>query len=105
MSMTRRTSFAAFAAMISAPVLAYAQGATNAPPGGIPSTTAPSNSQGTPAGGTGVIGGSRSPGVPMSSSAAPLVGGEMSTSEMPRSTGRRRRHRRHARHMTPSTAQ
>ncbi len=31
----------------------FAQGATVGPAGGIPSTTAPSNSQGTPSGGTG----------------------------------------------------
>ena len=41
---------------------ALAQGATVGPAGGVPSTTAPSNSQGTPAGGTGVVGSSAVPG-------------------------------------------
>ncbi len=103
-SLTRRSSFAAFAAMLAAPVVARAQGATNAPAGGIPSSTAPGNSSGTPAGGTGVIGTSRPMGgapAPMQASPnAPMVGGEMGTSETPRRR-RRRRTRRTNRTTTP----
>lgn len=100
-SMTRRRSFAALAALLATPAMALAQGATNAPPGGIPSTTAPSNSQGTPAGGTGMVGGARPPaGGPVGSTPnTPLVGGEMGTSETAQPRRRRRRHRR-ARHTT-----
>ncbi|HYZ64757.1 MAG TPA: hypothetical protein VE650_20065 [Acetobacteraceae bacterium] len=62
-SMTRRSAFALFASALAGPIAAkqvFAQsGATNAPPGGIPSTTAPSNSQGTPAGGSGDVSGTR----------------------------------------------
>lgn len=103
-SLTRRSSFAAFAAMLAAPVVARAQGATNAPAGGIPSSTAPSNSAGTPAGGTGVISTTRPMGgtAPMASSPnTPMVGGEMGTSETaPR---RRRRHRTRRAHRTTTT--
>jgi len=79
--------------MLSVPALAYAQGSTNAPPGGVSSTTAPSNSQGTPAGGTGIISTSRTPGT-TPAGAAPLVGGELGTRETTHTSRRRRRHRR-----------
>ncbi len=103
--MTRRSAFAAFAAALLAPVVARAQGATGGPAGGVSSTTAPSNSQGTPAGGTGVIGGSRvgTGAAPVGASPnTPLVGGEPGTSETP---PRRRRRRRARRRAAPSTAQ
>jgi len=47
---TRRSAFAFFAAAFAAPIAAYAQ------VGALPSSTAPSNSEGTPSGGSGVIG-------------------------------------------------
>ena len=99
-SMTRRSAFAAFAAALVAPIVARAQGATVGPAGGVASTTAPSNSAGTPAGGTGVISSTRVPARSTATAAAsdaPLVGGNMGTSERkPRKT--RRRHR--SRHST-----
>ncbi len=65
-SMTRRLSSALLvAAMVTglAAEPAFAQvtpgGALTGPAGGTASTTAPSNSEGTPAGGTGVVGSSR----------------------------------------------
>ena len=93
-TLTRRSAFAAFAAAFIAPIVAstaaHAQ-ATVGPAGAIPSTTAPGNSEGTPAGGTGVIGRSNSTSMPMSSSAG--------AAPPPR-----RRRRRHARRRA-STAQ
>jgi len=65
-SVTRRFSHALLAAAMVAGLAAepaFAQvtpgGALNGPAGGTASTTAPSNSEGTPAGGTGVIGTTR----------------------------------------------
>lgn len=84
-SITRRSAFAVFAAAFVAPLIARAQGATNAPAGGIASSTAPSNSQGTPAGGTGVVGSARV------------------SSATPAHTTRRRRPRRHT--AKPATPQ
>ena len=100
-SMTRRSAFAAIAAALVAPLAARAQGTMpgggNAPAGGVSSTTAPSNSQGTPAGGTGITGGGRvGAGV-----GAPLVGGEPGTRETTRHT---RRPVRRVRHRTPKPA-
>lgn len=109
--LTRRSAFAAFAAALIAPVVVYAQGATSGPAGGVPSTSAPGNSQGTPAGGTGVIGGTRvvptSPAPAAATPSAPLVGGQQGTAETHRT---RRRVRRRVRHHTatptaPSTTQ
>lgn len=87
-SMTRRFSFALLAAVMVgglAAVPVYAQvtpgGALVGPAGGTPSTTAPSNNEGTPAGGTGVIGTTR---------VGP--GGDAAT------LARARRHRHRARH-------
>ena len=54
-SMTRRSAFAAFAAAFVAPLVARAQG----PAGAGGSTTAPSNSEGTPAGGAGTVSNTR----------------------------------------------
>ena len=71
---TRRSAFGIFAAAFAAPLAAYAQ------TGGLPSSTAPSNSEGTPSGGTGVI----------STTQVPAAGGVT-----PVSTKRHRRSRRH----------
>lgn len=73
---TRRSVFGIFAAAFAAPLAAHAQ------TGGLPSTTAPSNSEGTPSGGTGVIG----------STQVPAAGGMA-----PVSTRHHRRSRRHHR--------
>ncbi len=103
-SITRRSAFAVFAAALAAPVLARAQGSSVGPAGAVPSTTAPSNSDGTPAGGSGVIGTTRYPaaGQPMGAGpGAPLVGGTMGTSEAAPRHRRRRRHRSR-RHTTPA---
>ena len=86
-SMTRRFSAVLLAAAVSAgPAFAQATpgGPTVGPAGGVASTTAPSNSEGTPAGGTGVIGTSR-------------VGPGTTRASAPRHHVRRVRHRaRHA---------
>jgi len=76
----------------------WAQGATVGPAGGIPSSTAQSNSAGTPAGGTGVIGGSTAtPGMPMTGtqSAGPnaAAAGNTSATTSTRRSTRRARHR------------
>lgn len=94
-SITRRFSSALLAAAMVAglavePVFAQVVpgGALNGPAGGTASTTAPSNSEGTPAGGTGVLGTTRvGPGSPASTA---------------RATPRRRV--RHARHRARRTA-
>lgn len=79
---TRRSAFAVFAAAFAAPVVARAQA------GAIPSTTAPSNSQGTPgAGGTGGTG-------VVSTTQVPAAGGASATPH------KRRRHRTRKHHAT-----
>ena len=66
------------------------------PAGGVSSTTAPSNSQGTPAGGTGVVGTTRV-GPSTMAPAMPMAGTDTTMSEPPR-RARRVRHHRRARH-------
>lgn len=89
-SMTRGFSAVLLAVAVAA-VPASAQvtlgGPTVGPAGGVASTTAPSNSEGTPAGGTGVIGTTR-------------VGPSTTRASTPRHHVRRVRHRAHhaARH-------
>ena len=84
-SMTRSLSAVLLAAAVSAGP-AFAQvtpgGPTVGPAGGVASTTAPSNSEGTPAGGTGVVGTSR-------------VGPSTARASAPRAHVRRARHRKH----------
>ena len=82
---------------------AWAQGATVGPAGGIPSSTAQSNSAGTPAGGTGVVGGTAAtPGMPTTGtqSAAPgtagSTAGTTTTKPSRRATRRANRHARRA---------
>ncbi len=93
-SMTRRFSTVLLAAALAAgPALAQVTpgSPTVGPAGGVASTTAPSNSQGTPAGGTGVIGTTR---VGPSTTAASTP--DASTgAPAPRRRARRVRHRAH----------
>ena len=84
---TRRSAFAAFAAALAAP-LAITAAHAQTPAGSIPSTTAPSNSEGTPSGGTGVVSGTRVPGA---------------TTTAPPMQHTRRHHRRHHHHRTTTT--
>lgn len=88
-SMTRRFSFMLLAATVAAGP-AFAQvtpgSPTVGPAGGVSSTTAPSNSEGTPAGGTGVIGTTRVG--PSSTSSTP-------SASAPRRRAHRIRHRAH----------
>lgn len=89
----RRLSIALVAATLVAAVAtddAFAQGATVGPAGGIPSTTAPSNGQGTPSGGTGTLSTTRVG--PATTATMPTA-----TTAAPRSTTHRRRHH-HRRH-------
>jgi len=91
--MMRRLSPALLAAvvavgLVAAPALAQITpgGATVGPAGGTASTTAPSNSQGTPAGGTGVIG------TTTFNRSGNTVGGDTSSAPAPRRHARRARH-------------
>lgn len=96
--MMRRLSPALLAAVVAAGLVAapaFAQitpgGATVGPAGGTASTTAPSNSQGTPAGGTGVIG------TTTFGRGGNAVSGDTGSAPAPRRHARRARHRaRHA---------
>ena len=72
---TLRTTLLVFAMAITAPVIVYAQTS------GMPSSTSPSNSEGTPSGGTGVLNTTR-----VGPTAKPVVS---------RSRARHRRHRAH----------
>jgi len=80
---SRRFAYTVMAALFVAPIAVTTT--AHAQAGGIPSTTAPSNSQGTPADSTGIVGGSR---VGPSTTATPV-----------RATHRHRvrHHRHHAR--------
>lgn len=93
-SLTRRFSFVLLAAAVAAGP-AFAQvtpgSPTVGPAGGVASTTAPSNSEGTPAGGTGVI-------------ATTRVGpSSMASTPAPRHHARRVRHRARRPAATPVT--
>ncbi len=95
-SITRRFSLALLAAALAGglaaePVLAQVTpgGAVVGPAGGTASTTAPSNNEGTPAGGTGVI-----------STTRVGPGGDAATP----ARVRRHRHRHHARHRAQRAA-
>lgn len=76
-----------------APASVFAQGATVGPAGGVPSTTAPSNSQGTPAGGTGTLSTTRVGPSGTMTQVAPTNTAPMATSTTPA----RRRHHHHRR--------
>ena len=108
---TRRRLASLFVTAAAGSVLAeaaFAQGATNAPPGGVPSTTAPSNSQGTPSGGTGVIGGTTTRANPSVSPSPDVASPSPSTAPAPTRRHRRRHRRRHTTTTTtptPSTSQ
>ena len=80
---------------MAAPAFAQSNPAPNAPAGGIGSSTAPSNSQGTPSGGTGVIGTTTTPAAPMA--AAPAA---PTTTTTHHTTRRRAHHTTH--HTTPA---
>ena len=76
--MSLRSTFLVLAIMVASPVVVYAQ------TGGLPSSTAPSNSEGTPSGGTGVL---------STTQVQPT-----STPVASRSHSRHRRHRHHRAH-------
>ena len=80
--MSIRLTFLALAVTVALPVVVYAQTS------GIPSSTAPSNSEGTPSGGTGVL--------------STTQVGPASTPVTARSHARHRRHRHHRAHHSNS---
>ena len=78
---------------------AYAQGATVGPAGGIPSTTAPANGEGTPAGGTGTVGTARVGPSGIAPTANPSTA---PTGDEAAPRPRRRRHRHRRAHRAPA---